>query len=129
MSLLALVVDDSMLVRHILRRFLEQQGFLVETANNGVEALKLLETVRPHVIFTDLQMPHMDGHQLIQALDARPEFSAIPVVVLAAKPVPGAAPAPRARFVISKDLNIETQLGQLLQELLSLLPISSAQSQ
>jgi CheY-like chemotaxis protein len=121
MSWLALVVDDSMLVRHILRRFLEQQGFTVETASDGVEAVKALETARPNVIFTDLQMPRMDGHEFIEVLNGKPELSAVPVVVLAARPLPGAPPTPHTRFVISKDLNIETQLEQLLQELVSLL--------
>ena len=118
----ALVVDDSMLIRHILRRFLEKQGFTVETANDGTEALKALETLRPHVIFTDLQMPRLDGHQLIEALSRMPEFSAVPLVVLAAKPLPGADPVPGARFLISKDLNVEGQLSQVLQDMLPLLP-------
>ena len=118
----ALVVDDSMLIRHILRRFLEKQGFAVETANDGTEALKVLETLRPHVIFTDLQMPRLDGHQFIETLSARPEFSAIPLVVLAARPLPGAEPVPGARFQISKDLDVEAQFSQVLQELLPFLP-------
>src|ERR1051325_11562287 len=122
MPWLALVVDDSMLIRHILRRFLEKHGFTVETANDGTEALKALEALRPHVIFTDLQMPRLDGHQLIETLNARPEFSTIPLVVLAAKPLSGAEPAPGARFMISKDLNVEAQLDQVLENLLPLLP-------
>lgn len=122
MPWLALVVDDSMLIRHILRRFLEKHGFTVETANDGIEALKALEALRPHVIFTDLQMPRLNGHQLIKMLNARPDFSAIPLVVLAAKPLPGAEPAPGARFLISKDLNVEAQLDQVLEDLLPLLP-------
>src|SRR5437588_6984751 len=122
MSLLALVVDDSMLVRHILRRFLEKQGFTVEAVNDGAEALMTLETLRPHVIFTDLQMPRLDGHHLIEILNANPELSAIPVVVLAAKPLPGAGAAPSVQFVRAKALIIETQLRQILQELFPLLP-------
>lgn len=115
MCLLALVVDDSMLVRHILRRFLEKQGFAVETVSDGAEALTVLAAVRPHVIFTDLQMPRLDGHALIEILNARPELSAIPLVVLTAKPL--SESAAQAQFVIAKDLNIETQLRQILQEL------------
>ena len=123
MSRLALVVDDSLVIRHVVRRFLEKRGFRVETAGNGAEALKLLETFRPHVIFTDLAMPRLDGHKFIEILNANPELSAIPLVVLAAKPVTHAAAAPgRAQFMIAKDLNIERQLPQILRQLLPLLP-------
>jgi two-component system, chemotaxis family, chemotaxis protein CheY len=125
MSYLALVVDDSLVIRHVLRRFLEERGFTVETASDGAEALKLLKTVRPHVIFTDLQMPRLNGHQLIEILQGDPNLSRTPLVVLSAKPLPGGSTAPGARpqFLIAKDLNIETQLKRILEELQPLLPV------
>ena len=127
MSFLALVVDDSMVVRHVLRRFLEKGGFRVETVSNGAEALALLETVRPDVIFTDLKMPQLDGHKLIEILNGNPELSRIPIVVLAANPVPaGNAESRLAQFVIAKDLNIEQQLKRILDQLRPLLSSPSA---
>ncbi|HET9838797.1 MAG TPA: response regulator [Candidatus Angelobacter sp.] len=128
MSYLALVVDDSLVIRHVLRRFLEQRGFTVETVSDGAEALKLLETVRPHLIFTDLQMPRLDGHRFIKILKDNPKFSEIPLVVLAAKPLPGADAVSGTQFLIAKDMNIETQLKQILDELQPLLPSGSTQS-
>jgi len=123
MPCLALIVDDSMVIRHVLRRFLEPFGFTVQSVSNGAEALKLLETIRPHVIFTDLQMPHLDGHKFMEILKAQAQLSAIPIVVLAARPAQETGAPPRgARFVIAKDLNIETQLRQIMRELLPLLP-------
>ena len=50
----ALVVDDSMLIRHAVCRFLEERGFAVESATNGVEALEVLTTFFPDIIITDL---------------------------------------------------------------------------
>src|SRR5579864_647281 len=85
---LALVVDDSMLFRHTVCRYLEERGCRVESATNGEEALAMLRDLRPDIIITDLQMPKMDGYQLIKALKGRPETSAIPIVILAA-PAPG----------------------------------------
>jgi CheY-like chemotaxis protein len=117
MSLLALVVDDSMLIRHTMRRFLENRGFSVETAADGAEALAFLKTARPQLILTDLKMPNVDGHKLIQALSADPELSAVPVVILAAKPLPGESRETRANSVIYKDFNIETQLNRTLDGL------------
>lgn len=117
MSLLALVVDDSMLIRHMLRRFLETRGFSVETATDGAEALGMLKTIRPDLILTDLKMPNIDGYQLIQALSASPDTSSVPVVVLAAKPLSDQQEKTHARSVIYKDFNIEAQLSRTLDEL------------
>ena len=122
MARLALVVDDSMVIRHLLQRFLEDSGFTVQTASNGAEALKALETLRPAVIFTDLQMPRLDGHELIEIIKGNPELSSIPIVVLAANPLSEAqSAAPQTQFVVAKDLNIETELRQILEELRPLL--------
>lgn len=131
MSYLALVVDDSLVIRHVLRRFLEKHGFTVESASDGAEGLRMLETVQPHVIFTDLEMPRLDGHRFIEILRADPNFSRIPLVVLAAKPLPDgkASPGATPQFLIAKDLNIETQLRRILEELQPLLPSGSTQSQ
>jgi CheY-like chemotaxis protein len=117
MALLALVVDDSMLIRHTLQRFLENRGFAVETAADGAEALEILKTARPHLILTDLKMPNVDGYTLIHALHAKAELSAVPIVVLTANPALGHPAETRAHSVINKDLNIETQLNRTLKEL------------
>ena len=68
MSVVALVVDDSMLIRHTVCRFLEERGFAVESATNGQEALEALKRVRPDIIITDIQMPKMSGSELITAV-------------------------------------------------------------
>ena len=71
MSMLALVIDDSMLIRHTVCRFLETRGFTVETASNGIAALEALKSIRPDLIVTDLQMPKLSGYQLIDALKSK----------------------------------------------------------
>ena len=117
MSLLALLIDDSMLVRHTVGRFLETRGFSVEVATDGVAALETLKTVRPDIIFTDLQMPRLDGYALIDALKANPETAEIPVLVLAAKPPSGGVKETGAHSIIYKDLNVEAQLIRALESL------------
>jgi CheY-like chemotaxis protein len=118
MSKLALVVDDSMLIRHTVCRFLEDRGFRVESATNGMEALEMLAGMHPDLIVTDLQMPKMDGHQFIRALKEKPQTSEIPVVILAGKNQPEQPAEGAARYVIYKDIDIVTQLGRALQALL-----------
>ena len=82
MAKVALVVDDSMLVRYTICRFLQERGFGVETAANGIEALEVLGRILPDLVVTDMQMPLMSGSELITALKSKPETSGIPIIVI-----------------------------------------------
>ena len=115
--MLALVIDDSMLIRHTVCRFLETRGFNVETATDGIAALDALKTMQPDVIITDLQMPQLSGYQLIQALKADEKTAAIPILVLAARPPTEVPLDTRVHTIIYKDLNVEEQLDQALESL------------
>jgi CheY-like chemotaxis protein len=112
---LALVVDDSMIIRHTVCRFLEQRGFAVESASNGAEALLLAQRLRPCLIVTDLQMPQMSGAELITVLRANPRTSSIPIVVLAGRSSGFQTyRESRADHVIFKDIDIVEQLDRVL---------------
>ena len=117
MNRTALVVDDSMLVRHTICRWLEAHGFSVQTACNGAEALHVLDSVRPDLIITDLQMPGMTGHELISQLKGDPRTAGIPIVVLSAKQTVLAGIRPGAEATIFKDIDILTQLQRTVSEL------------
>jgi CheY-like chemotaxis protein len=120
---LVLVVDDSMLIRHTVCRFLEEHGFNVESATNGVEALEMLKRIQPDIIITDLQMPKMDGPHLIDVLKSKPDTASIPIVILAGKQQPAENQAEnRARFVIFKDIDLEAQLHRALESVLQINP-------
>jgi CheY-like chemotaxis protein len=106
----ALVVDDSMLIRHTVCRFLEERGFAVESATNPVEALEILKTVLPQVIVTDMQMPKMSGSEFITALKANPQTANVPVIILAGKQSGFERTEKRANYAIFKDIDIESQL-------------------
>jgi len=111
----ALVVDDSMLIRHTVCRFLEQHGFFVTSATNGAEAMQILSTVLPDLIVTDLMMPKMTGSELITAVKADARLAGIPIVVLAgSSSVREMKPEGRADYVICKDIDIEQQLIKAL---------------
>jgi CheY-like chemotaxis protein len=115
MAQVALVVDDSMLIRHTVCRFLEQRGFSVTSASNGLEAMQILEEVLPDLIVTDLMMPKMTGSELITAVKANPVTARIPVVVLAGRSsARDMKPEDRADYVIFKDIDIEKQLLKAL---------------
>jgi CheY-like chemotaxis protein len=118
MSTLALVVDDSMLIRYTVCRFLEERGFTVESATNGAEALEVLSRVKPDLIFTDMQMPKMSGSELITAIKSKPETAAVPIIIVAGRASGLAESEKRANFVIYKDIDIETQLAKALDQVL-----------
>jgi two-component system chemotaxis response regulator CheY len=110
----ALVVDDSMLIRYTVCRSLEERGFAVESATNGVEALQILERVHPDVIVTDMQMPKMSGGELITALKKNPETAAIPIIIVAGRASGFDEKENRANFAIYKDIDIQSQLEKAL---------------
>jgi CheY-like chemotaxis protein len=117
-TMLALVVDDSMLIRYTICRFLEERGFMVESATNGAEALEMLNRIQPDLIVTDMQMPKMSGSELMTAVKNRPETAAVPIIIVAGRASGFAETEKRANFVIYKDIDIEVQLGKALDQVM-----------
>ncbi|MCL2600601.1 MAG: response regulator, partial [Treponema sp.] len=77
-----LVVDDSMSTREIEREILASEGYLVDTAADGAEALKAAKNRHYDLICTDINMPVMDGFTLIENIRKNDELSGIPVIVI-----------------------------------------------
>jgi PAS domain S-box-containing protein len=77
-----LIVDDDRLVRDLLRRFLEKQGFRVVAAVSGEEGLRRARELRPSLITLDVVMSGMDGWTLLKALKADPRLAPVPVVMI-----------------------------------------------
>jgi two-component system chemotaxis response regulator CheY len=80
-----LVVDDSAAIRKILQRVLHQTGMAIHTifeAGNGQEALEILKQQKIGLVLTDINMPKMDGIQLLAALKASAVWREIPVVMI-----------------------------------------------
>lgn len=115
MPFMALVVDDSMLIRHTVCRFLEQRGFAVESASDGREALAILRKVKPDIIITDMQMPNMSGGELISELKSCSQTAKIPIVIVAGRRSGFDEDEKRADFAIFKDIDIQEQLARALE--------------
>ncbi|MCX7984321.1 MAG: response regulator [Bacteroidetes bacterium] len=77
-----LVVDDSSTVRKFVSVSLSMQGFDVVTACDGMDALEKLPQRKYDLVITDLNMPTMDGFELIRNLKSNPEYKDIPVIIL-----------------------------------------------
>ena len=80
-----LVIDDDPSARGLTRLMLEKEGWAVTEAENGIEALRLMESERPSLIFLDLMMPEMDGFAFAAEVGRRPEWRSIPIVVVTAQ--------------------------------------------
>ena len=80
-----LVVEDEPANADLLRRLLERQGWTVDHAGNGQQALDAVAAHRPDLILLDLMMPEMDGLEFLERLRRNPAAISIPVVVLTAK--------------------------------------------
>jgi CheY-like chemotaxis protein len=77
-----LIVEDSPTQAQQIQFLLEEGGFEVETAGNGQEALQAMQRHAPDVVVTDLEMPEMNGLQLVEAI--RRDFATTPVVLMTA---------------------------------------------
>ena len=82
MSTTVLTVDDSRAMRDMLRHSLLAAGFRVLQAEDGLHGLEVLETERPDVIVTDINMPRMDGFGFIEAVRRDESRRSMPVLVL-----------------------------------------------
>jgi DNA-binding NarL/FixJ family response regulator len=82
MPLTVLAVDDDYATRLALMGYLELQGYNVVLAEDGQAALEMVDTHRPHLLITDINMPRMDGFELVRQLRSRPSMRLLPVVFL-----------------------------------------------
>jgi two-component system chemotaxis sensor kinase CheA len=81
-----LVVDDQFTVRELQRSILEAAGYRVDTARDGSEALaKVVSEPDVGLVVTDIEMPEMDGIELLRSIRSAPEHSSLPVVVVTAR--------------------------------------------
>ncbi|MFL6274332.1 MAG: response regulator [Blastocatellia bacterium] len=112
-----LVVEDHPDSRDLLALYLRMQDYTVYTAEDGLEALKLVQLDCPDLIITDLSMPLMDGKELIRRVHQMPDCTGIPIIVMTAFGSGDEAAARRigANQTIAKPIDYETLLQQISQ--------------
>jgi chemosensory pili system protein ChpA (sensor histidine kinase/response regulator) len=80
-----MVVDDSVSIRQVVSRLMEDQGWKVKTAKDGIDALEKLRERQPDLIVLDIEMPRMNGYEFLGALKAQSGYEDIPVVMLTSR--------------------------------------------
>jgi len=82
---LVLVVDDSLTVRRVTQRLLLREGYRVTTAKDGLEALERLAEEKPAVLLSDIEMPRMDGFDLVRNVRADARLADLPVIMITSR--------------------------------------------
>ena len=77
-----LLVDDSLSVRRVVSQIIRRLGFEVITASDGQEAMNILDTQDFMAVITDLEMPRVNGFELLSELRRRPQYATVPVAML-----------------------------------------------
>jgi chemosensory pili system protein ChpA (sensor histidine kinase/response regulator) len=82
---LVLVVDDSITVRRVTQRLLKREGFRVALANDGLHALEVLAQEKPDVVLSDIEMPRMDGFDLLRNIRNDANLRDLPVIMITSR--------------------------------------------
>ncbi len=82
---LVLVVDDSITVRRVTQRLLQREGYRVSMAADGLQALERLQQERPTVVLSDIEMPRMDGFDLVRNIRSDPRLANLPVIMITSR--------------------------------------------
>jgi chemosensory pili system protein ChpA (sensor histidine kinase/response regulator) len=82
---LVLVVDDSITVRRVTQRLLQREGYRVALAADGLQALERLQQERPAVVLADIEMPRMDGFDLVRNIRSDARLSGLPVIMITSR--------------------------------------------
>lgn len=80
-----LIVDDSVTVRKVTSRLLQRQGYDTHVARDGVEAIEILQTLRPDLMLLDIEMPRMDGFEVASHVRHNPEIMTLPIIMITSR--------------------------------------------
>jgi len=113
-----MVIDDSVSIRKVVSRLMEDQGWKVQTAKDGLNAMEKLRDSKPDLIVLDIEMPRMNGYEFLGALKTQPAYQDIPVVMLTSRNAAkhrDKAKALGARGFVVKPYNDDEFINLILQ--------------
>lgn len=82
---IVLVADDDLDICELLDMKLRQSNYQVHTALDGLQALEMIRSIRPHLVILDIMMPFMSGMDVLRQMRSEPEIADIPVILMTAK--------------------------------------------
>jgi chemosensory pili system protein ChpA (sensor histidine kinase/response regulator) len=105
----ALVVDDSITVRRVTERFLQRSGLRCVTAKDGLDAIAVMQEVKPDIILLDIEMPRMDGYEFASHVRNDDLVSDVPIIMITSR----VGDKHRARAI---ELGVNDYLGKPYQD-------------
>ena len=80
-----MIVDDSVTVRKVTSRLMERNGYEVATAKDGVDAMGQLQDIRPDVVLLDIEMPRMDGFEVLRSVRRDENLKDLPIIMITSR--------------------------------------------
>ncbi|MCD6549995.1 response regulator [bacterium] len=102
-----LLVEDEELIITLLKRKLEEEGYDVSVARDGIEGIEKMKQIHPDLVLLDIIMPRMGGFQVMEEMVKDPDLQSIPVIVISNSGQP--VELDRARALGAKDWLIKTE--------------------
>ncbi len=106
---LIMIVDDSLTVRRATERLLDREGLAATSARDGIEALELVRKAVPTVMLVDIEMPRMDGFDLVRNLKADPVLARVPLIMISSRTA-------EKHQRLARDLGVDVFLGKPYRE-------------
>ncbi len=106
---LVMVVDDSLTVRRVTQRLLVREGYRVVVAKDGLDALERLAEEKPQVVLSDIEMPRMDGFDLVRNIRGDQRLSDLPVIMITSR-------IAQKHRDVAAELGVEHYLGKPYSE-------------
>lgn len=129
MTATILYIEDNADNMLLVRRALEARGYRVVGAEDGLTGLSLVERERPDVVLLDINLPDVDGYEVVRRLRANQTSRSLPVVAITAKALPGDAERALAAgcdLYMSKPIAVR-ELWATLERILSAQPKAQAE--
>jgi chemosensory pili system protein ChpA (sensor histidine kinase/response regulator) len=102
-------VDDSLTMRKVLSRTLEREGYRVVTAKDGMDAIQVLQENLPDIMLTDIEMPRMDGFELVRNVRDDERTRELPIIIISSRT------AEKHRN-LAKEIGVNAFLGKPVQD-------------
>lgn len=127
MKKLILIVDDEPMIRLLLNQLLQLDGYSVEEAQNGSDAIDKAKALKPDIIVIDYMMPVLDGLSACKEISQAPETADVPIIMLSANTKPELIRRSKevgADLFLDKSENIPKGLIKAIDQLLANRPSS-----
>jgi CheY-like chemotaxis protein len=85
MGLKILVADDSATIRHLIKKFLEEEDYEIVTTSDSANVVDLIDEINPDLVISDIMMPGMDGYTFVRHIRKEKTRESLPIIIMSTK--------------------------------------------